>query len=76
MRDCLISLGIWQPCRINNEDFDVLMLEGNDFETQNFPVDCHVFHPIYKLIRNATMQQELIALCIAKAQLCIYIGHV
>lgn len=76
MRDRLISLGKRHPCRINDEDFDVPILEVHEFEIKFFPEDSHIFHPAYTLIRDITTQPELTALCIAKAELCACIGHV
>ncbi|KAJ3456002.1 hypothetical protein MRS44_017484 [Fusarium solani] len=75
MRDHLIALGMRQPSRINNEDFDVPMLEEGDFEIEVFPEDNNILPLECTLVRDITMQQELAALCIAKVQLGICIGH-
>ncbi|KAF4338137.1 cutinase transcription factor 1 beta [Fusarium beomiforme] len=76
MRDRLIALGMRQPSRIHDKDFDVPMLEESDFEIEVFPQDNHILPRQCAVVRDITMQQELAALFIAKVQLCICIGHV
>lgn len=76
MRDRLIALGMRQPSRIRDEDFDVPMLEEGDFEIGVLSEDNNILPLECTLVRDITMQQELAALCIAKVQLGICIGHV
>ncbi|KAH7205136.1 fungal-specific transcription factor domain-containing protein [Fusarium redolens] len=76
MRDRLIALGMRQPSRIHDEDFDVPMLEESDFEIEVFPKGNNILLRQCAVVRDTTMQQELAALFIAKVQLCICIGHV
>ncbi|KAH7159280.1 cutinase transcription factor 1 beta [Fusarium sp. MPI-SDFR-AT-0072] len=76
MRDRLIALGMRQPSRILDKDFDVPMLEESDFEIEVFPQDNNILPRQCAVVRDITMQQELAALFIAKVQLCICIGHV
>ncbi|KAI7763500.1 hypothetical protein LZL87_013892 [Fusarium oxysporum] len=76
MRDRLIALGMRQPSRIHDKDFDVPMLEESDFEIEVFPQDNNILPRQCAVVRDITMQQELAALFIAKVQLCICIGHV
>ncbi|KAB5515329.1 cutinase transcription factor 1 beta [Coniochaeta sp. 2T2.1] len=75
MRDRLIALGMRQPSRIHDEDFDVPMLEEGDFEIEVFPEDNNILPLECTVVRDITMQQVLAALCIAKFQLSICIGH-
>ncbi|KAL9572035.1 hypothetical protein ACKAV7_003752 [Fusarium commune] len=76
IRDRLIALGLRQPSRIHDGDFNVPMLEEGDFEIEVFPEDNNIFPRKCTIVRDITMQQELAALCIAKVQLGICIGHV
>lgn len=63
-----------QPSRIKDEDFDVPMLEESDFEIEALPKDNTAIPASCTLVRNLDMQREL-AMCIAKAQLCVCISH-
>ncbi|EXL40433.1 hypothetical protein FOCG_17055 [Fusarium oxysporum f. sp. radicis-lycopersici 26381] len=74
MRDRLIALGMRQPSRIKDEDFDVPMLEESDFEIEALPKDNTVIPASCTLVRNLDMQRELAIMCIAKAQLCVCIN--
>lgn len=76
MRDRLIALGMRQPSRIHDEDFDVPMLQEGDFEIEVFPEDNNILPLECTVARDITMQQELAALFIAKVQLGICIGHI
>ncbi|ENH72359.1 Cutinase transcription factor 1 beta [Fusarium oxysporum f. sp. cubense race 1] len=76
MRDRLIALGMRQPSRIDDKDFDVPMLEESDFEIEVFPQDNNILPRQCAVVRDITMQHELADLFIAKVQLCICIGHV
>ncbi|KAH7201337.1 fungal-specific transcription factor domain-containing protein [Fusarium oxysporum] len=76
MRDRLIALGMRQPSRIHDKDFDVPMLEESDFEIEVFPQDNNILPRQCAVVRDLTMQHELAELFIAKVQLCICIGHV
>ncbi|KAH7186649.1 fungal-specific transcription factor domain-containing protein [Fusarium oxysporum] len=75
MRDRLIALGMRQPSRIKDEDFDVPMVEESDFEIEALPKDNTVIPASCTLVRNLDMQRELAIMCIAKAQLCVCISH-
>jgi hypothetical protein len=75
MRDRLIALGMRQPSRIKDEDFDVPMLEESDFEIEALLKDNTVIPASCTLVRNLDMQRELAIMCIAKAQLCVCISH-
>ncbi|KAJ9418950.1 cutinase transcription factor 1 beta [Fusarium oxysporum] len=75
MRDRLIALGMRQPSRIKDEDFDVPMLEESDFEIEALPKDNTVIPASCTLVRNLDMQRELAIMCIAKAQVCVCISH-
>ncbi|KAH7189896.1 N-terminal binuclear Zn cluster-containing protein [Fusarium oxysporum] len=43
IRDRLIALGLRQPSRIHDGDFNVAMLEEGDFEIEVFPEDNNIF---------------------------------
>ncbi|KAK0379352.1 fungal specific transcription factor domain-containing protein [Colletotrichum limetticola] len=75
MRDRLIALGMRRPTRIKDEDFDVPMLQENDFELEILPEENKIIPAECMLLRDVSMQRELAALCISKAQLCICISH-
>ncbi|KAH7214366.1 fungal-specific transcription factor domain-containing protein [Fusarium oxysporum] len=75
MRDRLIALGMRQPSRIKDEDFDVPMLEESDFEIEGLPKDNTIIPASCTLVRNLDMQRGLAIMCIAKAQLCVCISH-
>ncbi|OBR11795.1 Fungal specific transcription factor domain-containing protein [Colletotrichum higginsianum IMI 349063] len=75
MRDRLIALGMRRPTRIKDEDFDVPMLQESDFELEVLPEENKVVPAESMLLRDVSMQRELAALCISKAQLCICISH-
>jgi hypothetical protein len=75
MRDRLIALGMRRPTRIKDEDFDVPMLEEDDFEIQILADNITVVSSECSLMRDLTMQKELAVMCVAKARLCICISH-
>ncbi|GKT58532.1 cutinase transcription factor 1 beta [Colletotrichum tofieldiae] len=75
MRDRLIALGMRRPTRIKDEDFDVPMLQESDFELEVLPEENKIIPAECMLLRDVSMQRELAALCISKAQLCICISH-
>ncbi|ELR02370.1 hypothetical protein VC83_07759 [Pseudogymnoascus destructans] len=73
MRDRLVALGMRRPTRIKDEDFDVPMLDVEDFETEELP--SHILSSCGAL-RNSVLLTDLAHLCIAKAKLCLCISHV
>ncbi|PNY29426.1 Cutinase transcription factor 1 beta [Tolypocladium capitatum] len=75
MRDRLIALGMRRPMRIKDEDFDVPMLVESDFEIQALADSNTVIPRECTLVRDVAMQRELAAMCVAKADLCVCIGH-
>ncbi|KAI0119443.1 transcription factor CTF1 [Daldinia grandis] len=75
MRDRLIALGMRRPTRIKDEDFDVPMLNENDFEIEPLADEVQIIGPECTLMRDVMMQQELALMCIAKAKLCLCISH-
>ena len=75
MRDRLIALGMRRPTRIQDEDFDVPMLEESDFEIDVIPDDNQLFGPDCTLIRDTAIQRQLALMCIEKAKLCVCISH-
>lgn len=76
MRDRLIALAMRRPIHIKDEDFDVPMLLESDFEIQRLPDDIEVVPQECTLMRDVSMQREFAAICIAKANLCLCIGHI
>ncbi|KAI1130937.1 fungal-specific transcription factor domain-containing protein [Nemania abortiva] len=75
MRDRLIALGMRRPTRIKDEDFDVPMLEEDDFDIKALPDDVQAVGPECTLLRDVGMQLELAQMCIAKAKLSLCISH-
>jgi len=75
MRDRLIALGMRRPTRIKDEDFDVPMLEEDDFEIGVLPDENQLLPAECTLMRDVNMQHELAVMCVAKAKLCICINH-
>ncbi|KAI8964012.1 transcription factor CTF1 [Daldinia sp. FL1419] len=75
MRDRLIALGMRRPTRIKDEDFDVPMLDEQDFEIEPLADEVQIIGPECTLMRDVMMQQELALMCIAKAKLCLCISH-
>ncbi|CAG9988168.1 unnamed protein product [Clonostachys byssicola] len=63
MYDRLLALGLRYPTRIADEDFDVPMLTEDDFEPIQYDIP-------------ASFQQDLVSICLARAQLCRFIGRV
>lgn len=75
MRDRLIALGMRRPTRIKDEDFDVPMLEEDDFDIKVLPDNVPVVGPECTLLRDVTMQKELAQMCVAKAKLSLCISQ-
>ncbi|KAI1466409.1 transcription factor CTF1 [Daldinia caldariorum] len=75
MRDRLIALGMRRPTRIKDEDFDVPMLDEQDFEIEPLADEVQIIGPECTLVRDVVMQQELALMCVAKAKLCLCISH-
>ncbi|KAM5358991.1 hypothetical protein ACJZ2D_014816 [Fusarium nematophilum] len=76
MRDRLIALGMRRPTRIDEREFDVPMLQEEDFQIGVIHCADTIVSTNCRFVRDAETQREVAALCIAKAQLCISIGHV
>lgn len=75
MRDRMVALGMRRPTRIKDEDFDVPMLEEDDFEIEPISNDITLVSPECTLLRDVGKQAQLAHMCIAKAKLCILIGR-
>ena len=75
MRDRLIALGMRRPTRIKDEDFDVPMLEEEDFEIRALSDSITIVPRECTLLRDVEMQRELAILCVYKAKLCVCISH-
>lgn len=76
MRDRMIALGMRRPIRLMDEDYDVPMLTEDDFEIVLLPEHSTVITRECTLLRDVEAWQELAKMCIAKAKLCLCIGHV
>lgn len=76
MRDRLVALGMRRPTRIKNADFDVPMLDINDFEVAVLPEGPSCMPADCKTLRNAALQRQLAVMCIESAKLCICMSHV
>ncbi|KAI9746365.1 MAG: hypothetical protein M1818_000077 [Claussenomyces sp. TS43310] len=76
MRDRLVALGMRRPTRIKDGDYDVPMLEYDDFELESLPMENTIVPAACTLMRNVDMQRELAGMCIAKAKLTLCISHV
>jgi hypothetical protein len=76
MRDRLVALGMRRPTRIKDADFDVPMLELEDFECEAIPEGPSCIPADSNLLRNVEKQRRLAIMCIEKAKLCICISHV
>ncbi|KAI2633903.1 fungal-specific transcription factor domain-containing protein [Xylaria nigripes] len=74
LRDRLIALGMRRPIRIKDEDFDVPMLDEEDFDLEVLPDHIQVVDPECVLLRDVSMQRELAQMCVAKAKLSLCIS--
>ena len=76
MRDRLVALGMRRPTRVKDEDYDVPMLEEEDFEIGPIADNITIISRDCTLVRDPEAQRELAQMCIAKAKLCLCISHV
>lgn len=76
MRDRLIALGMRRPTRINSEDCDIPMLAVEDFEIKALSAENVLTSMSCTLMQDTRMQKELADMCVAKAKLCVCVGHV
>ncbi|KAK5114897.1 hypothetical protein LTR62_002056 [Meristemomyces frigidus] len=76
MRDRLVALGMRRPTRIKDTDFDVPMLELDDFETELLPEGPCCIPADCTTLRSAEKQRQLAIMCIEKAKLCVCISNV
>jgi hypothetical protein len=76
MRDRLIALGMRRPTRIKAEDYDVPMLELDDFEIVAIPESVTCVPADCLVARDVEMQRQMAVMCIEKAKLCLCISHV
>ncbi|KAH6988421.1 hypothetical protein EDB80DRAFT_816672 [Ilyonectria destructans] len=72
-RDCLVSLGLRQPAKIESAKFNVPMLEQGDFDIRVLPDTAILNSAQCTLLGNIEMQSQLAALFVAKAKLCLSI---
>jgi hypothetical protein len=75
MRDRLIALGMRRPTRIKDEDFDVPMLTGRDFDIERLPAHNQILPQDCTIVRDMEQQQHAAALCVEMARLCVIISH-
>jgi hypothetical protein len=76
MRDRLIALGMRRPTRIKAEDYDVPMLELDDFEIVAIPDNITCVPADCLVARDVELQRQMAVMCIEKAKLCLCISHV
>ncbi|OCK83063.1 hypothetical protein K432DRAFT_379833 [Lepidopterella palustris CBS 459.81] len=76
MRDRLIALGMRRPTRIKTEDYDVPMLNLDDFDIAPIPDTVTCIPQDCRIARDVDMQRQLAIMCIQKARLCLCISHV
>ncbi|RDW89184.1 hypothetical protein BP6252_01216 [Coleophoma cylindrospora] len=76
MRDRLVALGMRRPTRVKDEDYDVPMLNEEDFELMSLPDHVTIISRDCTVVRDVEAQRELAQMCIAKAKLCLCISHV
>ncbi|KAK4553230.1 hypothetical protein LTR86_009760 [Recurvomyces mirabilis] len=76
MRDRLVALGMRRPTRIKDADFDVPMLELEDFECDTMPEGPSCIPADCTTLRSAEKQRELAIMCVEKAKLCVCISNV
>ena len=76
MRDQLVALGLSRSTRIKDGDYDIPMLTLEDFDIRassahniSILTDC-------TFIEDTILQTDLAMMCIAKAKLCLCLGHV
>lgn len=76
MRDRLVGLGLGRPTRIKDEDYDVAMITEDDYEIMPLSNDVSIPFKGCMLFRDIDVQRQLAQMCIAKAKLCLCIGHI
>ncbi|KAF2088914.1 hypothetical protein K490DRAFT_38524 [Saccharata proteae CBS 121410] len=76
MRDRLIALGMRRPTRIKSEDFDVPMMDLDDFDIAPLPEGVTCIPADCVIARDTDKQRQLAIMCIQKAKLCLCISHV
>lgn len=65
-----------RPTRVKAEDYDVPMLAEDDFKTQSLSTSITIIPEDCSVVRDVDTQQILARMCIARAKLCICVGHV
>lgn len=76
IRDRLIALGARKPSRISEDEFNVPMLVESDFDIRAVGQASTDIAKSSVVLQDAQVQRDLALMCIAKAQLCIHLGHV
>ena len=76
VQDRLLALGMRRPTRVKDEDYDVPMLAEDDFETQSLSGSVTIIPEDCSVVRNVDVQRVLARICIARAKLCICVGHI
>ncbi len=70
LRDRLISLGMRRPMRIPEKEFDLPMLELEDFETEAMPLELSRMLGGYPAVKDSEKRVTLAKMCIALVKLC------
>jgi hypothetical protein len=75
IRDRLIALGARKPSRISENESYVPMLVETDFDIRAVTPHATDVAKDSVLLKSTTMQRDLAMMCIAKAELCVHLGH-
>lgn len=76
MRDRVIALGTRHPMNFEDRQFDMPMLEEEDFDIRQLDDNIAAVSTECTFMRDTQMQKELATMCIAMASLCTLIGRV
>ncbi|EXJ90299.1 hypothetical protein A1O1_03398 [Capronia coronata CBS 617.96] len=76
MRDRLLAIGMRRPMRITEGECGVSMLELSDFEVEALPVELTRTLGGCPLVKDTSKRVTLARMCIALAELCVWISQV
>ncbi|KAH8810792.1 C6 transcription factor [Xylogone sp. PMI_703] len=75
MRDRLLALGMKKVPLIDDKNYDVPMLTLEDFDIPNHQ-DNSTMPPEWSMANNTSLLLDLATICIAKAKICLCVGHI
>lgn len=76
MRDKLIAIGIRRPMLIQQDDFDIPMLNMLDFETEALPLELSRMLGGCPTVKDTIKRLILAKMCIGLAKLCVCIAEI